>query len=96
VTYTAGKTYNSIDKPLTSIGTVLRIGDIATDPSVIHLLTKNVMIPTLLPPWNSQIFTTTDTGLMIKGKHIDVYTGEGKAAKDETIRITSLDNILCY
>jgi hypothetical protein len=33
---------------------------------------------------------------MIKGKHIDVYTGEGKAAKDETIRITSSDNILCY
>jgi 3D (Asp-Asp-Asp) domain-containing protein/peptidoglycan/xylan/chitin deacetylase (PgdA/CDA1 family) len=96
VTYNAGKTYNSIDKPLTSIGTVLRIGDIATDPSVIPSLTKNVMIPTLLPPWNSQIFTATDTGLIIKGKHIDVYTGEGKAAKDETIRITSSDNILCY
>jgi 3D (Asp-Asp-Asp) domain-containing protein len=96
VTYDAGKTYNSIGKPLTSIGTVLRIGDIATDPSVIPLLTKNIMIPTLLPPWNSQIFEATDIGPMIKGKHIDVYTGEGKTAKDETIRITSSDNILCY
>jgi 3D (Asp-Asp-Asp) domain-containing protein len=95
-TYDAGKIYSSIDEPLNSIGTVLRIGDIATDPSVIPLTTKHIMIPTLLPPWNSQIFTATDIGPMIKGKHIDVYTGEGKAAKEETIRITSSDNILCY
>jgi hypothetical protein len=44
---------------------------------------------------NQLVINTSDVGPSIKGKHIDVYTGEGNKAKLETERITSHDNIVC-
>jgi 3D (Asp-Asp-Asp) domain-containing protein/peptidoglycan/xylan/chitin deacetylase (PgdA/CDA1 family) len=95
-TYDAGETYVSHSDPLSAQGTKLEIGDIATDPSVIPTGTDHVMIPTLTPPWNNYFFAATDTGGVIKGQHVDVYTGEGKAAEQETFRITSSNNEVCY
>jgi peptidoglycan/xylan/chitin deacetylase (PgdA/CDA1 family)/3D (Asp-Asp-Asp) domain-containing protein len=95
-TYDAGKTYSSHSDPLAADGTMLEIGDIATDPSVISTGTDHITISTLAPPWNSYFFAATDTGGLIKGKSIDVYTGEGKAAEQETFRITRSNNELCY
>jgi 3D (Asp-Asp-Asp) domain-containing protein/peptidoglycan/xylan/chitin deacetylase (PgdA/CDA1 family) len=95
-TYDAGKTYVSHSDPLAAQGTKLEIGDIATDPTVIPTGTDHVTISTLPPPWNNYFFAATDTGGLIKGKHIDVYTGEGKAAEQETFWITGSNNELCY
>ena len=95
-TYDAGKTYVSHTDPLAAQGKILEIGDIATDPSVIPTGTDHVTISTLTPPWNNYFFAATDTGGLIKGKNIDVYTGEGKAAEQETLRITQSNNELCY
>jgi membrane-bound lytic murein transglycosylase len=53
------------------------------------------MIPTLPQPWNAITFNADDVGPDIKGKHIDVYTGEGFQAGKETFRITGLHNQVC-
>ena len=79
-TYDAGENYISHSDPLAAQGTKLEIGDIATDPTVIPTGTDHVAISTLTPPWNNYFFAATDTGGLIKGKHIDVYTGEGSAS----------------
>lgn len=39
------------------------------------------ILPTLKAPWNSMTFTASDTGTSIKGKHVSVYIGEGKAVQ---------------
>lgn len=87
-------TYYSSKYPQDSAGNPLQIGDIATDPPVIPKGTK-VMIPTLPSPWNNKTYTATDVGPAIKGKHIDVYIGEGKIVKEQA-KITGLGNTVCY
>ncbi len=77
-----------------SQGNPLRIGSVAVDTSIISLGSK-LTIPTLPSPWNNKILTASDTGGTIKGKHIDIFTGEGKSAEDETFRITGEDNRVC-
>lgn len=82
------------DKPLDSEGNTLVLNAIAIDTSVIPV-NSNLTIPSLPSPWDETIFTGSDIGTAIIGKHIDVYTGEGKAAHDETFRITGNDNVVC-
>jgi hypothetical protein len=41
-------------------------------------------------------FQATDTGGGIVGQHIDVFTGTGTTARDETFRITSTNNRVCF
>jgi len=41
------------------------------------------------------IFAQFTLGPSIKGKHIDVYTGEEKQAELETFRITGTENEVC-
>ena len=80
--------------PLNSIGKTLRIGDIAVDPSIIALGAK-VTLPTLPSPWDNMTYTASDTGISINGKHISVYTGEGKVVQ-ESDSVQRLNNIANY
>jgi 3D (Asp-Asp-Asp) domain-containing protein/peptidoglycan/xylan/chitin deacetylase (PgdA/CDA1 family) len=73
--------YYIASHPENSIGTTLKIGDIAVDPSLIPLGTK-VKLPALKSPWNNMTFTASDTGISIKGKHVGVYVGEGKVMQE--------------
>lgn len=93
--------YNSFhlsDYPLDAKGNKLIVQSVAVDPYRININEKNetkLIIPNLPSPWNEVIFTPFDIGLAIMGKHIDVYTGEGKQAKLETERITGYGNKVC-
>lgn len=69
-------------------GGALQIGSLAVDPGVIPL-GSTVVIPDAISPWNQQTFTASDTGGGIKGKHVDIYCGAGRAAKAETFRVTA-------
>ena len=82
------------DAALDMHGDELLITSVAVDTTLIKQKTK-LSIPTLPSPWNEQVFTATDIGPSIKGKHIDVYTGEGKQAELETFTITGTDNKVC-
>ena len=89
--------YHSSAYPLNSQEGPLVIGDIVTDPL---LITSNsaVKIPSLPSPWNNRVFNATDVGPAIKGKHIDVYIGLGKAADEGTknLRLHPINNTVCY
>lgn len=87
--------YHLSERPLNSRNRPLQIGDIATDPSVIAV-NSHVTIPTLPSPWNSKVFTATDSGGNTKGKQIVVYVGEGKLAKLEILKINRPNNNVCY
>jgi hypothetical protein len=87
-------TFHHNEFPLDYFGNDLIVGKIAVDPTIIKFETK-IIIPTLKEPWNEIILVASDIGASIKGKHIDVYTGEGKEAEKETKRITG-HNIVCF
>ena len=82
------------DAALDSHGDKLLVQSVAVDPEIIKQKTK-LVIPTLPSPWNEMVFTSSDIGPSIKGKHIDVYTGEGKQAELETFTITGTENEVC-
>jgi 3D (Asp-Asp-Asp) domain-containing protein len=82
------------DHPKDANGDNLVVGMIAVDRTIIAT-NSNVTIPTLPAPWNDLIFVSSDVGPSIVGKHIDVYTGEGKNAFNETYRITGHNNVVC-
>jgi len=88
------KKFHLSDNPLDSVGNPLVVGMIATDSSIISL-NSQVTIPTLPNPWNETIFTATDVGPSINDNHVDVYTGEGRDAEEETFRITGQNNTVC-
>jgi peptidoglycan/xylan/chitin deacetylase (PgdA/CDA1 family)/3D (Asp-Asp-Asp) domain-containing protein len=67
---------------------------IAVDRTQIPLGTT-VTIPTLRAPWNSYQYVASDTGGGVVGKHIDVFTGTGKAAAAEADAITGYNNTIC-
>lgn len=79
--------------PLDDHGEPLQIGMIAADKSILPSQSK-VRIPSLPDDWGKRTFTVTDIGLTefgevsVKNKHIDVYTGEGKEAGQETFAIS--------
>ena len=82
------------DVALDQNGQSLVLGMIAVDNSLINRGTQ-IVISTLPEPWNEIIFLSADEGPSIKGKHIDMFTGEGKLAENETFRITSENNKVC-
>ena len=88
------ESYHLSDVPLDGNGHELKIGTVAVDTSLIQYGNK-ITIPSLPQPWNKQIFNAEDEGPAIIGKHIDVYTGEGKDAELETMRITGNENTVC-
>ena len=81
--------------PLDASGNLLKDGAIAIDRSVIPR-GSHVQIATLPDPWASKTFRATDVGNGIVGQHIDVFTGTGLAAEQETFRITSNNNRVCF
>lgn len=86
--------FHTSGSPLDGVGNRLDIGSVAVDPSIIYQ-NAHLVIPTLPFPWDHQVFVASDTGPAIMGKHIDVYTGEGKGALDEAYRITGDNNRVC-
>ncbi len=80
------------DKDLDAQGNELIKGTVAVDPAILTPGTQ-ITIPTLPSPYNQQIYSVTDTG--VTGKHIDVFTGEGKEAELEMYKITGEDNTVC-
>lgn len=81
--------------PLDNFGNALKVGTIAIDPSSYELGSK-IFISSLVEPWDEIIFTANDVGESIKNKHIDVFTGEGSEAEEETYRITGFNNVACF
>ena len=86
--------YTISDRYLDSQDNDLIVGMIAVDNLVIEYGSE-LIIPTLPEPWNNMIFLASDEGPSIIGKHIDVFTGEGISAENETFRITGYDNQVC-
>ena len=82
------------DAALDSHGDILLVQSVAVDSDIIKQKPK-LVIPKLPNPWNEMVFTASDVGPSIKGKHIDVYTGEEKQAELETFRITGTENDVC-
>jgi hypothetical protein len=91
---TNDRQWHSSPKPIGSTDEPLLQHTVAVDPNFIQMGQK-LIIPTLPSPWNETTLTAADVGPDIKGKHVDVYTGEGKYAGKETYRITGHDNELC-
>ena len=81
--------------PLDASGNQLVDGAIAIDRAIIPHGAR-VQIATLPSPWASKTFRATDIGNGIVGQHIDVFTGIGLAAEQETFRITSNNNRVCF
>jgi 3D (Asp-Asp-Asp) domain-containing protein len=88
------KTFHLGGIPVDSLGNHLKVGTIATDHSIIPL-NSHVTIPSLPDPWNKMKFTAIDVGPAITNNHIDVYTGQGKAAQKKTFDITGYENTVC-
>lgn len=88
-------TFHLSDSALDMHGEKLLVSSVAVDTLLIKQKTK-LAITTLPSPWNEMVFTATDIGPSIKGKHIDVYTGEGKQAELETFKITGTENDVCF
>ena len=80
---------------LDASGNLLTEGAIAIDRSLIPPGAQ-VQISTLPSPWSSRTFRATDVGNGITGQHIDVFTGMGRVAEEETFRITSNNNRVCF
>ena len=93
--YYAGGWHRSDAGPLDASGNLLIDGAIAIDRSLIPPGAQ-VQIATLPSPWASRTFRATDIGVGIEGQHIDVFTGTGLDAEQETFRITSNTNRVCY
>src|SRR5690242_5580337 len=89
-----GAWHRSDSGPLDAAGKPLVDGMIAIDRSVIPNGAQ-VQIATLPSPWGMKTFRATDIGVGITGQHIDVFTGTGNAAEQETFRITSENNRVC-
>lgn len=91
---TNDKQWHSSPYPVGSTDEPLKPHTVAVDPNLIKI-GQRLIIPTLPAPWNKTNLTAEDVGPDIKGKHIDVYAGEGKHAAKETFRITGHDNEVC-
>jgi 3D (Asp-Asp-Asp) domain-containing protein len=93
--YHSGGWHRSDTGALDAAGSPLKVGAIAIDRSVIPRGAQ-VTISTLPSPWASKTFQATDVGMGITGQHIDVFTGTGSSAEQETFRITSDNNRVCF
>ena len=93
--YYSGRWHRSDVGALDAAGNLLVDGAIAIDRALIPR-GADVQISTLPTPWATKTFRATDIGNGIVGQHIDVFTGTGLAAEEETFRITSNNNRVCF
>ena len=83
--------WHKADAPLDANNAPLETNSIAVDNSLIPN-DSIVQIPSLPGNYGKENFIANDVGVTVHGKHIDVYTGEGKAAGREMYRITFEDD----
>ena len=76
--------------PLDANNSPLKANSVAVDNSLIPN-DSVVTIPGLPGELSGQKFVANDVGVTVHGKHIDVYTGEGKDAEREMYRVTFED-----
>ncbi len=86
--------YTAAKAPENSLGDPLKLGDAAVDFAVVQAGT-NFTIPTLPSPWNTTKLSADDSGAGIVGHHVDIYTGLGATAEQETFRITESNQTIC-
>lgn len=85
--------WHSENGDLDRFGQPLKKGiTVAVDPNVVPFGTE-LTIPSLPTPWSGYNYKATDEG--VDGRHIDVFTGEGSAAEQETFRITGQNHSAC-
>lgn len=80
-------TYYSAPYAKDALDNKLEVGMVAADTTLIPFGTR-ISIPALNSSLGTNVFTVSDVGPAIIGKHIDVFTGEGPVAAAETLRIT--------
>jgi 3D (Asp-Asp-Asp) domain-containing protein len=82
--------WHKADNPLDANDTALRKNSVAVDNALIPN-DSIVQIPGLPGEFGKVEFIANDVGVTIHGKHIDIYTGEGKEAEREMHRVTFED-----
>ncbi len=88
------KKWHKSKSPLAANGKPLKIGIIATDNKLIARGEK-ITIPALPGRLKDIVYVSSDVGRKIRGKHIDVYLGEGKPAEKATFKITGKNYRIC-
>jgi len=89
-----GGEWHKENAPLNSLGYPLEIGAVAVDKKIINKNVK-IRIPAIQEIVGINQFIAVDVGAAIKNQHIDVYTGEGKAAKERAFQITG-NHQVCF
>jgi len=82
-----GNRWHKSQYPLNAQGKPLILSSIAADITKLPF-DRHIYIPALSTSMK-QPFKVNDVGQAIKGKHIDIYTGEGKKAQLLTYKITN-------
>jgi 3D (Asp-Asp-Asp) domain-containing protein len=77
--------------PLTGSGKPLAAGDASADPAV--LPTGRMLRIRGTQGYPNHHYRVSDTGGKIKGRHIDIYVGEGAAAGKESMAVTGCREI---
>ena len=83
--------WHKADAPLDANNLPLRPNSVAVDNSIIPN-DSTVRIPGLPGQYGKMEFISNDVGVTVHGKHIDIYTGEGKAAEREMFDVTFEEN----
>lgn len=81
-----GEWYKASD-PLDANNSPLKANSIAVDNTLVPN-NSVVTIPNLPGEWTRTQFIANDVGVTVHGKHIDVYTGEGKTAETAMYQVT--------
>ena len=79
--------WHKADAPLDAHDKPLEPDTVAVDPAIIPN-GSTVSIPDLPGELGKLKFTSSDVGISVHGKHIDVYTGEGRDARRRMYRFT--------
>ena len=83
--------WHKADAPLGASNNPLKPNSVAVDNSVIPN-NSTVTIPGLPGNLGETKFVADDVGVGVNGKHVDIYTGEGKDARREMYEVTFEDN----
>jgi len=79
--------WHKSENPLDARGQNLKLGAVAIDRQYLKMGNK-ISIPQVNDVIGVSWFVASDVGSAIKQKHIDVYTGEGKLAKQTSWKVT--------
>ena len=83
--------WHKADAPLGANNAPLKPNSVAVDNSLIPN-NSTVTIPGLPGTLGETKFVADDVGVGVNGKHVDIYTGEGKDARREMFEVTFEDN----